>query len=241
MCFSIPSSAFSQPQPAITCPAKTLGPDERQALGVQALAGAVPISELAEQAQVSRKFVYQQKSIAAEALDLAFEPLSDDDQVLFQLPVTKHWLRQFVLGLVLIGHCPLRGVVELLRDFFDYPISLGTVHNMVQSAVPLARQINDRQDLSGVRVGALDEIFQSRQPVLAGVDALTSYCFLLSLEAHRDGDTWGIHLLDLRKLGLNPDRFIADAGKGLRAGLSAAFADDLVPCRSDTFHALQEV
>ena len=221
------------------CPAKTLGSELRQELGVQALSGAVPITELAEQAQVSRKFVYQQKAIAAEALDLAFHPLPDDDKVLVQLPVTKHWLRQFVLGLVLIGHCPLRSIVELFRDFFDYDISLGTVHNIVQAAVARARQVNDRQDLSGVRVGAHDEIFQNRQPVLVGVDALTTYCYLLSLEAHRDGDTWGVHLLDLQKRGLHPDTFIGDAGSGLRAGLKAALPD--VPCRSDVFHALKEV
>ena len=240
MCFFTQLSAFSHPQLAQACPAKTLGPEQRQTLGVQALAGAVPISELAEQAQVSRKFVYQQKSIAAEALESAFDPLPDD-KVLFQLPVTKHWLRQFVLGLVLIGHSSLRGVVELLRDFFDHDISLGTIHNIIRAAVPLARQVNDRQDLSGVQVGTHDEIFQNRQPVLAGVDALSSYCYLLSLEEHRDGDTWGVHLLDLRKRGLNPHTFIGDAGQGLRAGLAAAFSDSDAPCRSDVFHALQEV
>jgi hypothetical protein len=239
MCFHIPSAAFSQPPSTTTCPAKTLGSEQRQKLGVQALAGAVPITELAEQAQVSRKFVYQQKAIAAEALEPAFHPLPDDDEVLFHLPVTKQWVRQFVLGLVLIGHCPLRGVVELFRDFFDHNISLGTVHNIVQSAIPQARHVNERQDLSGVRVGAHDEIFQHRQPVLVGVDALTTYCYLLSLEAHRDGDTWGVHLLDLRQRGLHPDSCIGDAGSGLRAGLKAALSD--VPCRSDVFHALQEV
>jgi hypothetical protein len=59
---------------------------------------------------------------------------------------------------------------------------------------------------------------------------LTSYCYLLRLEAHRDGDTWGVHLLDLRERGLDPDAIVADAGSGLRAGLKAALPD--VPCRS---------
>ena len=239
MCFFTSQPAFVDPRPATTCAAKTLGPDERQDLGVQALAGAVPISELAEQAQVSRKFVYQQRSIASAALGQAFDQRPDDDKVLFQLPVTKHWLRQFVLGLVLIGHSSLRGVVEISRDLLDHDISLGSVHNIIHGAVAAARQVNDRQDLSGVQVGAHDEIFQKRQPVLVGVDALTSYCYLLSLEEHRDGDTWGLHLLELQERGLSPDTFIADAGSGLRAGLTAAFPD--VPCRSDVFHALKEV
>ena len=238
MCLLTSSSTISQSQAVANCFAKTLDPEQRQELGVQALAGAVPVAKLAEQAQVSRKFVYQQKSIAAEALDGAFHSGKDDDKVLFYLPVTKQWLRQFVLALVLIGHCPLRGIVELFRDFFDFGISLGTVHNIVQAAVAPARQVNDRQDLSGVRVGAHDEIFQHRQPVLVGADALTSYCYLLSLEEHRDGATWAKRLLELKQRGLQPDRFIADAGSGLRAGLATAFPT--IPCRSDVFHALKE-
>ena len=241
MCFFTPASASLHPQSATNSPAKSLGPEQRQELGVQALAGAVPITELAEQAQVSRKFVYQQKSIATKALDLAFKSLPDDDKVLFHLPITKKLLRQIILGLVLICHSSLRGVVEFFRDLFDFEISLTTVFNVVRGAATQARQVNDQQDLSDVRAGAHDEIFQSRQPVLVGVDALSTYCYLLSLEAHRDGDTWGVHLLDLKKRGLNPDVFIGDAGSGLRAGLKAAFADSDAPCRSDVFHALKEV
>lgn len=233
------SPAVPQPRARATHPAHLLGPAQRQELAVQALAGTTSLTALAEHAQVSRTFVYQRMAIADEALQQAFAPVPTEDEVLFQLPVTKPWLRQLTLGLVLIGHCPLRGVVELFRDFFDYSIALGTVPGIVQSAVEPARQRHDRQDLSGVRVGAHDEIVQHRQPVLVGADALTTYCYLLRYEDHRDGDTWGVHLLDLRQRGLNPDSFMADAGSGLRAGLAAAFPEH--PCRSDVFHALHEM
>ena len=78
--------------------------------------------------------------------------------------MTKTWLRQLVLGLVLIGHSPYRAVVELLRDVFDWPISLGTVHNIVSSAVEPARAISRGCDLGGVHIGAHDEIFQAGVP-----------------------------------------------------------------------------
>jgi hypothetical protein len=42
----------------------------------------------------------------------------------------------------------------------------------------------------------------------------------------------------LQQRGLNPDAFVADAGSGLRAGLSTVFPGR--PCRSDVFHAFQE-
>src|SRR5207237_5570904 len=130
------------------------------------LAGTGTITDRACQAQVSRKFVYQQAARAERALADAFDPAADDPEVLFYLPVTRSWIRQFVLALVLICHSPLRGVVELLANLFDYPISLGSVHNIVQSAVATARQVNAREDLSGIHIGDHDEIFQAGEPVL---------------------------------------------------------------------------
>ena len=104
------------------CPAKTLTPAQRQRLALDALTGSAPISQLAQQHQVSRKFVYQQADKAQQALDEAFAPVREDQRVLFYLPVTKALLRQMVLGLVLICHSSFRGVVEFLRDLLDYPL-----------------------------------------------------------------------------------------------------------------------
>ena len=84
-----------------TCPAKLLEPEERQDLAVQALGGTFTITSLAEQTGVSRKFVYQQIDIAQQALAEAFAAPAADDDVLFHLPVTKKWLRQNVLSLLL--------------------------------------------------------------------------------------------------------------------------------------------
>jgi len=70
--------------------------------------------------------------------------------------------------------------------------------------------------------------------VLAGVDAASTYCYLLAAEHHRDADTWGVHLLDATEQGLKPDFTITDAGQGLRAGQKAAWGD--TPCHGDVFH-----
>jgi len=79
-----------------------------------------------------------------------------------------------------------------------------------------------------------DKIFQGATPVLAGVDAASTYCYLLAAEQHRDADTWGVHLLDAAEQELRPDYTIADAGQGLRAGQKAAWGD--TPCHGDVFH-----
>ena len=219
--------------------AASLSPDIRQNIGIQVLARSQPISHLATTHQVSRKFIYQQGDKAQRSLDESFTPSDrEEDEVLFHLPVTKNWLYQLILGLVLICHSSYRGVVELFRDLFDLPISVGTVHNRLKSAAVTADEINQSQDLSGIEVGLLDEIFQSNRPVLVGVDAASTYCYLLEGVEHRDEETWGWHLLDVMAQGFDPDYTIADGGSGLRAGQNAAMPE--TPCHGDVFHIQQQ-
>jgi hypothetical protein len=200
-------------------------------MSVQALAGSSPITDIAARNNVSRKFIYEQKRVADKALDEAFQPVHKDDDVLFYLPVTKKWIRQFVLALILICHSSFRGVIEILDSLFDYrKISLGTIHNIVMEAAKKSTEINENEDLSGIRYGAPDEIFQNSKPVLVGVDVESTYCYLLSAEDHRDETTWGVHLLELQERGLYPLYTI-----GLRAGQAAAWPD--IPCHGDVFHA----
>jgi hypothetical protein len=239
MCHSIPVVRALQQAIPNNCTAKTLGPGERLGLGVQALAGHQTITGLANDAGVSRKFVYQQADIAQAALDDAFAPTVADDQVLFHLPVTKHWLKQAALALTLICHSSYRGVHEFYRDVLGVNMAVGTVHNIVHDAIDKARPHNHAQNLANVRIAGLDEIFQKRQPVLVGADIHSTYCFLLRAEDQRDGDTWALRLMECQDRGFAPDATIADFGTGIRAGQKRAMPN--VPCRGDVFHALHEI
>jgi hypothetical protein len=221
------------------CPAQLLPPEQRQELALQILAGSQPVARLARQHQVSRQFLYRQADTAQLALERAFDPPRPAEEVLFHLPVTKSWLQQLVLALVLTCHSPYRGVIALLADLFDTETSLGTVHNTVQAAVARARQINGSYDLAGVRVGAHDEIFQAGKPILVGVDTASTFCYLLSQEERRDADTWGVRLLELAECGLAPEAIVADFGTGLRAGQESALPE--VPCRGDVFHLVHDL
>ncbi|WP_222427418.1 hypothetical protein [Hyella patelloides] len=197
-----------------------------------------PITRIAQQEQVSRKFLYQQKRIAEGALNHAFDKKESENEVLYYLPVTQQWIFQFILALILICHCSYRGVAELLRDLFDYSLSIGTIHNRIKEATEKARQINQNQDLSPIKVPLLDELFQGSRPVLTGVDSDSTYCFLLEAVEHRDEDTWGWYLLEAEAQGLNPDYTIADAGVGIRAGQKAAWGEK--PCHGDVWHILDQ-
>ncbi len=225
-------------EPFRPTPAAGLGPDERRDLALHVLTRDRPVTHLAAELHVSPKFAYQQAAKARDALDHAFDPSVEDDRILFHLPVTKNWLRSAVVALALTCHGSYRGIKEFLSDMLDTPISIGTVHNILRAAAEGASEVNDAQDLSRIRVGAHDEIFQAGKPVLVGADVKSTYCYLLALEDHRDETAWGVHLLDLAERGLNPEYTIADGGKGLRAGQAAAWPG--VPCHGDVFHALRE-
>ena len=218
--------------------AARLPESDRRDLALQALAGSEAVSALAARHGVSRKFIYEQTDKARVALEGAFLTAAPEDEVLFELTVTKTWLRQVIVALPLICHSSYRGVIEFPRDLLGVSVSLGTIHNLLQSAARQAGVINQAQDLSGIRVGLHDEIFQGSMPVLAGVCAASTYCYLLVAAEHRDADTWGVHLLDAASQGLKPDRTIADAGQGLRAGQKAAWGE--IPCQGDVFHIQQQ-
>lgn len=222
------------------CAAQLLGPSQRRDLVLPILCGHASVSQAAREHDVSRKFVAQQTDTARHALDRAFQPPGPTrDDVLFHLPVTKAWLEQAALGLMLICHSSLRGVSEFLRDLFDTPLAHTTVRTIFQKAVAAVRAQTAAVDLILVRIGAHDEIFQNGQPVLVGCDVDSTYCYLLSPEEHRDADTWGLRLLELQDRGWAPDATIADFGTGLRAGQERTCPD--LPCRGDLFHALKNL
>lgn len=239
MCIQPTSFApAKQQQVSKPCPAKLLDPQQRQTLAIQALAGTQPITQLAAEHAVSRKFVYQQAAKAEQTLHERFTPSAPaDDQVLFTISVTKRWLRRFIVALLLISHCSYRGVVELLRDVFHYSLSVERVHALAHEAMDRARAVPS-PSLAPVRHGAHDELFHSCLPVLVGVDVASTYCYLLSQEEHRDGITWGVRLLELRDQGFDPEAIICDGGSGLQAGQELAMPT--TPRRGDVFHAFQE-
>ena len=70
----------------------------RQDLAIKVLAKTEKISHLAHQEGVSRKFLYQQKAIAQQALNQAFEKEERENEVLYYLPITQQWIFQLILA-----------------------------------------------------------------------------------------------------------------------------------------------
>lgn len=220
--------------------AQSLNSAKRQEIGIRAIAGNTPISHVADHYDVSRKFVYQQKQKALNGIAQAFDNPSfdDDEKILFYIPVTKKWLIQVLLALIFVCRASYQGVMEFFRDILDCKISKGGIHNIVYEHLRKAQEINSKQDLSRVREGLHDEIYQAGAPVLVGCCARSTYCYLLKLEETCDANSWGVNLLNLKeKQNLTPDFTVIDGGASARKGQKDAWPE--VPAHGDTFHALK--
>ena len=169
------------------------------------------------------------------AIDNVFDKnKASNDDVIFYLPVTKVWIEQLVLALMLLGQVSYRNIITILKDLFDYEISLGTISNIFKTAVEKARAVNAAEDLLNIEVTANDELFHRNQPILSGIDTRSLYCYLLSAEDRRDEETWAINLMNTKIKGLNPQRTICDDASGLVSGHWMVFPQVL--CEYDNFH-----
>jgi hypothetical protein len=110
---------------------------------------------------------------------------------------------------------------------------------MAAEAEVQAALFNAKTDLSGVRAGALDELFSQGEPVLAGVDLDSGYLFGLALRETRGGEDWAEVLKQGQKQGLNLAVVVKDAAKGIESGVRDVFPQ--AEQRDECFHALYEL
>ena len=169
----------------------------RAELALEAIKKSKPITALSDVYNVSRQFIHKQKNKAVDSINKVFSNAdikSDDEKILFNIPVTKSWVKQIILSLIMNCRSSFRGVQKTLLDVMDYSISLGSVFNVYSDAVQASQAINDSENLNNVKLGAHDEMFIHNVPILTGVDISSLYCYLASKESHRDADTWAIKL-----------------------------------------------
>jgi hypothetical protein len=220
--------------------AKQLDASKRKQLVLTSFDKSQSLTALANENNVSRKFIYQQQAKAMDAINGAFTPEQDGtEKILFYLPVTFRWLCQLILCLVLHCRANHRGIQKLLSDAFDYEISLGTIHTIVDGTKIKAKTINANQDLKNIQLAAQDEMFHHNRPVLTGIDVRSLYCYLLTQEQHRDFDSSATHLLDVQKQGFNPERVFGDDADGIHSAHNYVYPN--VPYDFDHFHIIRDL
>jgi hypothetical protein len=196
------------------------------------------ISRLAQEHQVSRKFLYQLQAKAESALTLGLEahqpgpPLASK-----QIRVSKEYLKQAVLTLSVLPPS-LRNLQMALEWLFGVRVSLGNIQHILQQAGKQAQAEN--QSLHPVQPvqAELDEIYQTGQPCLTVIDHQSALLLNLGKTTDCDSLTWGLTLLELQQHGVQFDDLASDGSSSIQGGIREAQPGQ--PYRPDWFHLLQK-
>ncbi len=93
-----------------------------------------------------------------------------------------HFYEKMVVSLALDGFASEEGIQRVIENNFGEHISIGKISQILNQAADRAAEFDASVDLSGIRQGANDEIFQCGVPVLTGIDTVSTYVYLLQQE-----------------------------------------------------------
>ena len=80
--------------------AKIMNSEQRKNIALKIITNNSTVTQISKQYKISRKFINQQTSKAIGAIDIKFAS-TDSEPPLLYVPVTKAWINQTVLTLML--------------------------------------------------------------------------------------------------------------------------------------------
>lgn len=155
------------------------------------------------------------------------------------IAANEPFYEKMVISLALDSSASEEGIQRFLEENFHKHFSIGKISQILNRAAGRAAEFDASIDLSSIRQGANDEIFQCGTPVLTGIDPVSTYIYLLQQEEDRSAQTWQTAMETCRERNLNLDVSISDFGSGLLSGIPKAFPDATM--QPDIFHWLMEL
>lgn len=201
-------------------------------IGCRAAAG-IPVAEISKDSQISREWVYHQKNCVLDYI----QSLDSESGCLPSIIMDTNFIERMVLSLSLDCSASIDGIRRTFSSVLGLQISSGKISSIIAEAARRAESFDSSVPLDGITQGANDEIFQGNVPVLTGIDAESTYVYLLAEAGDRSADTWQLFMEDRKEHGLGLEVNISDAGTGLNAGIPKAFPDICV--QPDIFHELR--
>jgi len=195
-------------------------------------------TELARTYDVSRKFLYDLRDRALDALIEGLTPRTPGPQPQeTSLTIDRRFIQRAIAVMPMLKGT-VRDIQQGLRLLFGVERSAGYISQTLTAAGEQATTHNQGISVPLPILGEADEIFQGRKPCLTLVDGRSFLVVNLASAESRDGTTWGVTYLDLVERGVRFHDLACDGGTGLRAG--AKEAELAIPLRPDLFHILQD-
>ena len=154
--------------------------------------------------------------------------------------VDKRHLERASVTLRVVGNVPLEGIQRGLEELLGTHRSIGYLSEVIAQAQGEAVAFQRQLVYEGEGSGLADELFLHRDPILVLVEPHSTALLLLSLEEHRDGDTWGVRLLETEEQGFSFTQVASEGAQGIAVGVPAAFGEEL-PHQLDLGHLFGEV
>ena len=167
------------------------------------------------------------------------QSLDNEEECFPSIIIDKCFIERMVLSLSLDCSASIDGIRRTFSSVRGLQISSGKISSIIREASDRAELFDRGIPLDGIVQGANDEIFQGSVPVLTGIDAESTYVYLLAEAGDRSADTRQLFMDDQKEHGLGLKVSISDAGTGLNAGIPRAFPGICV--QPDIFHELRPV
>lgn len=206
--------------------------EERIIIGCRAVGGE-NITRIAEEFKTNRVFIYTQKEKTLKTIEENFDKEKQNAPVVL---MNDSLIKRIILSCAVECKGSIRDIKEHLHNVFDFDISEGKISDILNIAADKAREFNSSIDLSSIKIGAHDEIFQAGMPVLVGVDPYSTYVYLMEPSEKRDGLSWSMAIYDKclnQKLELETS--VTDGGLGMKKGIKEVFPG--IDEQGDIFHA----
>jgi hypothetical protein len=222
---------------------RSLSPQARLELGCMAFRqqgfyGA--ITDLAASFGVSRWLVYHLLHVLVPVLLEAAQPKPPGPKPLArELRVDKGHLDRAIVTLRVAGNVPLEGIQRCLEEVLGTRRSIGYLSEVITQAQQEAAAFQANLGCEVAGTGLLDDLFVHRGPILVAVEPHSTALLLLSKEETRDGDTWGVRLLETQEHGFQFTQVASDQAKGIAAGVQAALGEDTLH-QADVGHLFGE-
>lgn len=153
--------------------------------------------------------------------------------------INKETIKRIIISCAVECKGSIEDIQAHLENIYDIHISEGSISNILTEVAEKAKVFNDSISLDTIKIGVSDEIFQAGDPVLVGVDPLSTYVYLMNRSEKRDSVSWWMAYCEKQEnQELNLEESITDGGLGMKKGIKEVYEN--IHEQYDIFHMLMK-